>query len=240
MPVPLAFSWRNVVFCHWPVECDRLEPAVPADLAIDTYYGTGWVSIVALSACATRPRGIPRWTGVDVNQLNLRTYVEKDGEPGVYFCSIDADSLLGVIGARLVHHLPYYYASITTDAGDGGIAVRSRRRHRGERPAAFDGTIRLVDDAYDPDPGTLAAFLAERRRLYTLGSGDSLRYMDIDHRPWTLYPAEGTIDTNTIFEASSLPHPTADPVIYYSPGVDAVTSRIARWGHSDSESPPPE
>lgn len=237
MPVPLAFEWRNVVFCHWPIECDRLEPAIPAGLTIDTHYGTGWISIVALSARSTRPRGLPRWTGIDVNQLNLRTYVEKDGEPGVYFCSIDADSVFGVLGARLAHHLPYYYASITADASDGRISIRSRRRHRGERPATFAGTFRLLDDAYEPEPESLAAFLAERRRLYTRGTDDNLRYMDIDHHPWTLYPVDGTIDANTMFDASALPRPTTDPVIYYSPGLDAVTSRNVRWDHTSSAPP---
>jgi uncharacterized protein YqjF (DUF2071 family) len=36
--------------------------------------------------------------------------VSHDGHSGVYFFSLDAQGILAVVGARLFHHLPYYYA----------------------------------------------------------------------------------------------------------------------------------
>ena len=57
------------------------------------------------------PLGVgPRRLGLPLPELNLRTYVSHDGHSGVYFFSLDAQGILGVVGARLFHHLPYYYA----------------------------------------------------------------------------------------------------------------------------------
>jgi uncharacterized protein YqjF (DUF2071 family) len=41
-----------------------------------------------------------------------RTYVTLDGRPGVWFFSLDAESWLAVIGARLGIRLPYFRASM--------------------------------------------------------------------------------------------------------------------------------
>jgi uncharacterized protein YqjF (DUF2071 family) len=52
-------------------------------------------------------------------ELNVRTYVVRDGKPGVYFFSLDAASLLAVRMARALFHLPYFHANMKAeDQGD--------------------------------------------------------------------------------------------------------------------------
>lgn len=248
MVVPLAFGWRHLLFANWPVDSDRLDAHLPGPLSVDEYDGTGWLSVVPLTNVRVRPRGLPEWMGVRLLELNLRTYVtcdvprdeelstrpnrirrSGDGEPGVYFFNLDAQGLLSVLGARALHYLPYYYARIDLRREDGRVAFSSRRLHPGARPATFSTSYWPTGEPFEADPGSLAEFLTERRRLYTQSPSGALRYTDVSHDRWTLYPAAASTTKNTLFEANGFDHPDAEPVLYYSPGVDVVTTRNKRW-----------
>ena len=229
MVVPLAFGWRHLLFANWPVDAANVEARLPDALSVQTHDGSAWLSVVPFVNVAVRPRGFPRRAGGRLPELNLRTYVTCDGEPGVYFFSLDAQGLAAVVGARLTHHLPYFYARITLDAEGDRVTFTSRRRHPGARPAQFSATYRPTGEAFEADPDSLAEFLTERHRLYTQATDGSVRHTDVDHDRWTLYPADATIRENTLFEADGFETPTTSPVFYYSPSVDVVTTRSRRW-----------
>lgn len=229
--IPLAFGWRHLLFANWPVDAGTVQAHLPEGLSVQTHDGDAWLSIVPFENVNMRPRGVPRMAGIDVPELNLRTYATCDGEPGVYFFSLDAESISGVFGARFTHHLPYYYARIDFEPTDGTVEMSSSRLHPGSRPARFDATYGPRDDAeaFEAEPGSLAEFLTERRRLYTPATDGSMRYTDIEHERWTLYPAELSVAENSLFEANSFEHPDGEPTLYYSPGVDVVTTTSKRW-----------
>lgn len=152
-----------------------------------------------------------------------------DGRPGIYFFSLDMASVLGVLGARLLHHLPYYYARMGIEAHERRIAFRSRRRHFGDRPASFEATYRPTGDRFEATPGSLTEFLTERRRLFTQAQDGTVRYTDVSHEPWPLFEAEYEAPKNSLFEANGFDHPTGDPLVYFSPGVSVTTTRSKRW-----------
>lgn len=229
MVLPLAFGWRDLLFANWPVEAETLSAHLPQAFAVEEYDGTGWLSVVPFVNVEVRPRGLPAWAGVDLPELNLRTYVTVDGVPGAYFFSLDADGILAVLGARVTHHLPYYYARMRVEREGDRVRFRSRRRHPGARPARYSATYRPVGDAFVPEPGSLAEFLTERRRLFTQDATGAIRHTDVDHDRWTLYPAEASTSEDTLFSANGFRRPSTDPTVYYSPGLDVVTSGSQRW-----------
>ena len=233
MPLPIAFGWRHLLFANWPVEADRLDAHLPDALSVDTYDGTGWLSVIPLTNVHVRPRGLPKAVGVALPELNLRTYVTCGGEPGVYFFSLDAQGVASVLGARLLHHLPYYYARIDHGVDGGRVRFESRRRHPGARPAGYAVEYGPTGDPFEADPGSLAEFLTERRRLYTQGTDGAVRHTDVEHDRWTLYPATASAGENTLFTADGFDHPGGEPVCYYSPGVDVVTGPSRRWSAAE-------
>jgi hypothetical protein len=173
---------------------------------------------------------VPAALGLDLPELNLRTYVTCDGEPGVYFFSLDAQGVLSVLGARVFHRLPYFYARVTlTGDGEGGVRFESRRLHPGDRPVHYTATYRPNGPGFKSHERPRAAFLTERYRFYTQGTDGTVRYANVDHEPWTLYPATVTEEANTLFAANGFDEPSAGPVCYYSPGVDVRASRSLRW-----------
>ncbi|SNZ13098.1 hypothetical protein SAMN06269185_2042 [Natronoarchaeum philippinense] len=225
MVVPLAMGWRHLLFENWPIDPDVMDAHLPDALAPDTYDGSAWLSVVPFTNVAVRPKGVPEAFGIRLPELNLRTYVTRDGVPSVYFFSLDAQGLTSVLGARVFQHLPYYYARISLECADGRVAFRSRRKHPGARPVHFEGRYWPTGEPFSAPEDPLAEFLVERYRFYTEAQDGSIRYSDVSHPPWTLYPAATEIETNTLLSAHGFAEPDTEPVCYYSPGLDVTASR---------------
>jgi len=246
LDLPVDMGWRHVLFANWPVDPAVVEAHLPESLTVDTHDGQAWLSVVPFTNVGVRPHGVPEWTGFTLPELNLRTYVTHDGEReraegdtgaaddgpaadrGVYFFSLDADGILGVSGARVFHHLPYYFASISMRAEESQIAFESERWHPGARPCDFDARYGPTGERFTFEPGSLDDFLTERYRYYTETPSGDLRYAQISHRPWPLYEASVEFRDNEVFETNGFATPDSDPVFRYSPGVDVTASGSRR------------
>jgi uncharacterized protein YqjF (DUF2071 family) len=228
MVVPLEMGWRHLLFENWPVDPELMDAHLPASLTADCHDGSAWLSVIPFTNVAVRPKGVPRPLGVQLPEINVRTYVTHDGVPSVYFFSLDAQGLASVTGARLFHHLPYYYARISLEMNDGRVRFESRRHHPGARPGRYEGTYWPTGEPFDAPTNPLAEFLVERYRFYTEAPDGSLRYTDVDHNTWTLYPADATVETDTLLRADGFARPDTEPVYYYSPGLDVIASPSKR------------
>jgi hypothetical protein len=221
-------EWRDVLFASYPVEPSVVDPHLPDRLSVDTFDGDAYLSVVPFVIADIRPRGLPAAVGLTTPELNLRTYVEHDGAAGVYFFNLDADDVLGVVGARLFNQLPYYLADMEFDRGPP-LRFESRRRTPGARPCRFSGTYEPDGDPFQPEPGSVEHFLTERYRYFTEGQDGSIRYADIEHEPWTLQSATWDVAENTIFAANGFDEPDSEPVLSYSRGVSVQASGSKRW-----------
>ena len=106
----LEMTWRDALFCHWPVEPAVVAETLPDRISVATHEGDADLGVVAFVMDDIRPRGAP--VGISFPELNLRTYVEGPDGPGVYFYNLDADDRLGVAVARRLFALPYYRAEM--------------------------------------------------------------------------------------------------------------------------------
>lgn len=229
MVIALEMNWRELLFASWPVDPDTVAAHLPDTLSVDTHDGEAWLSVVSFTNGSVRPRGLPESLGVDIPELNLRTYVTVEDTPSVYFFSLDAEGVFAVLGARLFHHLPYYYARIRHGRDSNGqIRFESRRFHPGDRPAHFSATYEPASERLDAEDGSREEFLTERYRFYTEAPDGTVRYSNVEHDRWPLYPVNVTIERNTLFCANGFADPTGDPTYHYSPGVDIVASRSHR------------
>jgi Uncharacterized conserved protein (COG2071). len=52
----------------------------------------------------------------------------------------------------------------------------------------------------------------------------------VSHEPWTLYPAEAAVETDTLLRAEGFQRPDEEPVCYYSPGLNVEASRSMEPG----------
>lgn len=228
MVVPLRFRWQDVLFINHPIDPERLRPLVPEALRIDTARSQAWVSVVPFVNRALRPQGVPGRFGIRLPELNVRTYVRHDGTPGIYFFSLDADGLASVLGARLTHHLPYFFADISVGRDGEERTFVCRRRHPGARHAVFRGRYGPDGPRFLATERPLPEFLLERYRLYTVDTRGRLRYTEVSHPTWPVAPAEATVAADSVRAAAGIPHGEAEPILYFSRGVDVRAARSRR------------
>lgn len=224
MVVFLHMGWRDALFANWPIAPELVRPTIPDGLTLDTYDGAAWLSVVPFTNVDVRPQAMPAGTGLPLPELNLRTYVRYDDTPSIYFYSLDAQGLMAVLGARLTHHLPYYYARIDHDTDGDRITFRSRRLHPGDRPVRFTASYEPTGNEFYAEPGTLHRFLTARHRLYTEAPSGELRYTEAYHAAWPLTDVEVEIDAASLLRANGFDVPDADPICFYSPGVETVAA----------------
>ncbi len=208
--------WHSLLFAHWPLAPDVLRPLVPSLLPLDTFDGQCWISTASFYMTHVRPRAVPSIPWVSqFPEMNVRTYVIRDGIPGVYFFSLDADQPLAVAAARNLAHLPYFNARMSCERIGESVHYRSHRRHWGTPPADFVATYRPIAPGTHAQPGTLDYWLVERYCLYTVTRQDLIYRIDIHHRPWSLQPAEVNIECNTMTRASGIQVPDTTPLLHY-------------------------
>jgi len=219
----MAMTWRDLLFAHWPVAAESLRSLVPAALDVDLFDGAAWLGVVPFRMSGVRLRGTPALPGPGAfAELNVRTYVVRDGKPGVWFFSLDAASRVAVRAARAAFHLPYFDAEMTCRADGDEIAYRSRRTHRGAPSAEFVARYGPTGDVFRAASGSLERWLTERYCLYAAKPDGTLLRGDVHHAPWPLQPARATIDVETMSAAAGVAVPKATPHLLFARRLDVV------------------
>ena len=212
--------WHNLLFAHWRVAADSVDRQLPKGIMLDTFGGEAWVSAVAFYMADVRFRWMPPIpTAHAFAELNVRTYVTHRGVAGVWFLSLDAESTLAVLGARLGAALPYYRAAMDVRLGLHSVDYRSDRILAPQCPAQFDMTYTPRGLRPQPAAGSLDYFLVER---YAVFSGDRHRLwrIDIDHPSWQLYDADAVIRRKTVLTAAGLHCVSGEPLLHFAPVKD--------------------
>jgi hypothetical protein len=219
-------TWHDVLFAHWPVDRAVLEARLPRSCPLDLFDGQAWLGIVAFEMSNVAPRLVPRLPWLSAfPEINVRTYVRVDDEPGVYFFSLDATNPVAVWFARRFFHLPYHTAAIDVVRKARTVGYRCRRR---SAEARFDAMYWPVGAAGEAVAGSLEYFLTERYCLYTVDAANRVMRCDIHHPPWALQPAAATIRDNTLAEAAGISLPPIAPVVHFSKRQDTVNWPLTR------------
>ena len=212
-------SWGKLLFMHWPIPVEALRPLIPEPLAIDTYNGEAWIGVIPFTIWGARPIFVPPlpWLS-DFHEINVRTYVHLNGVPGVWFFSLDANSLVAVLAARTFFRLPYYNARISLEQQDDTIIYASSREGA-ETRAEFSAEWTIGADLPQAEPDSLDFFLTERYCLYTADE-DKIYRCRIFHQPWPLREARLSRYESSMIEADGLPAPGGEPVLHCGGTVD--------------------
>lgn len=219
-------SWLELLFAHWPIEASRLRPLIPDGLEIDERDGTAWIGVVPFRMEGVTLRGLPDIPGLSAfPELNVRTYVIRDGKPGVWFFSLDATNDLAIWTARTFFHLPYVRARMSLPRTGDLIAYDSQRND-----ARFTASYGPTSPVYRSTPGTLEHWLTERYCLYAQDRRGQLWRNDVHHAPWPLQKAHADIQVNTMLESHGLSVKGAPAHLHYAERMDVVVWMGERLG----------
>jgi uncharacterized protein len=169
-------EWHDTVFFHWKVSPLLLENYIPDGLTLDIIDGTAWVSLVVFEVRKMRMRNLPSLPYINnFHEINLRTYVIRDGIPGIYMFSIETDKFIEVLMARWLIGLPYQLADmdITTEE------VWSSNKNGQQLNFRFSGKSPIKVKT------KLDVWLTERHCLFQDVNKRLYRF-DIHHKDWLL------------------------------------------------------
>jgi uncharacterized protein YqjF (DUF2071 family) len=215
----MSQTWRRLTFLHWPYQPAVVQQLLPPGLVLDTFAGAAWIGLVPFEI--HNLRGIPRFP-----ETNVRTYViGPDGSRAVWFFSLDAARLAAVLGARVLYHLPYFWAKMRVASKDGTIQYRSRRKWPHSAHVMSDIVVKpgprfAVEELDERDH-----FLTARFRLYTLRGG-RIGWAQIEHQPWPLARATVLTLNQNVIDAAGLPTPEGPPLVHYSADIDVKIGHI--------------
>ncbi len=220
-------TWSDLLFCHWPAHQADLRKCVPEPLELDSFDGQYFVGLVAFRMVRIRPAWWPQGHGLNFLETNVRTYVVHRGIPGVYFISLDANSMLAILGARWGWGFPYRYARMKTQrpgsSGNGSISYWSARPSDG---SGHDIVFRPAKHLGPSRPDTLEHFLLERYHMMIAPSGKVL-IGQVHHQPYDAYLAELDHFEEQLVCKSGLPAPDGlPPLVHYCPGTDTEVFRL--------------
>lgn len=215
-------TWRDLLFAHWPVPASGLRPLIPSGLALQEREGSAWIGVVPFRMTGVSRRPLPDLPWLSrFAELNVRTYVERGGKPGVWFLSLDAANPVAVWAARRFFHLPYFHAEMRVEERDGRVRYASVRRTE-PRGLTFQARYRPTSEPYRSAEGTLEHWLTERYCLYALAPDGRPLRTEVHHRPWPLQRAEATIERNELLAPHGLSVEGPPPLLHFSRRLDVV------------------
>lgn len=215
-------GWRQMAFVHWQYDPSELRRLVPKELDLDLWDDAAWVSLTPFQLVGFRLPGIPPIPGLSsFPETNLRTYVKgPDGRDGLYFLSLDVDSVATAIGARLGFGVPYHWADMKIEEEGAAITYRStRRRSESREPPMHHIVVRPGHALTEAELTERDHWLTGRWRAWTKVAG-RVASVPVRHEPWPLWSAEVEELHETLLAAADLASPAQPPLVHFSPGVD--------------------
>jgi uncharacterized protein len=223
----LVQRWVDVLFLHWRLEPSRVAASLPEGLTVDTYDGAAWLTLTPFRVEGMRPAFLPPVPVLsNFIETNVRTYVVgPDGRDGLWFFTLETDSLPTTIAARTFLGIPYRWASMDCSRCGDRVTYSSRRRLGDPSPGhrTSVATSRFPGVADD----RLAGWLTGRWRAWTRVAGRLLT-VPVEHEPWPLTDATVDEHDDTLLASLGLPEPTTEPLVH---AAARVTARLG-WPQS--------
>ena len=190
-PRLLRQQWRDVTFLHWAVQPEQIAPLLPRGVRPDVHDGRTYVGLVLFRMVGsgfTLGPALP-WLGSFL-ETNVRLYsVDATGRRGVVFLSLDTDRAAIVAAARIGFALPYRWARMRFDAGDGSATAPRTYTARLRWPGVQAGSRVVVRPGTEVLEGPLETFLTARWGLHTARLGRTW-HLPNTHESWPLRHAE--------------------------------------------------
>ena len=203
--------WAGLLFLHWPIHPALIQERLPSGLYVDTYEGNAWLGVVPFFMERVRPTCLPPVPWLSwFHELNVRTYVhDAQGNPGVWFFSLDCNQPIAVEIARRGFHLPYEHAAMGSVRSGVSIQYQSRRKSSGAQEAAFE--YETPSATRPAELGSLEWFLVERYLLFSSNPAGDLFCGRVHHTPYQIAQTNCTRWSTEPLRLNGFPEPAEPP-----------------------------
>ncbi len=227
-------GWYDLVFLHFSYEPDVIARLLPQGLEVDVFDDKAWVGLIPFSM---RGIGLPKLPAIpyfgSFPEVNVRTYVKRNGVPGVWFFSLDINRIAPTVVARTTYKLPYCFGSVSHSREGADVYTTVQRRWPRNKIVVKEDTnelftprtsIHVTIGEQIATPTAFDDYLTARWGLYSHAGKGTLRYAPVDHPAWPLHNATLVTLDDSLVVAAGLPEPQSDPHVLYSPGVPVLVA----------------
>ena len=187
----ISQKWSNLLFLNFSLPAKVIQDKLPPPLKVDTFEGKAYISIVPFMMSSIRFPYTPPLPFSKLLELNIRTYVQLEGVPGIYFFTLDTNHKLASYIAQRFFSLPYRHTSLTAKCqakqlyySSPHFEVRAMIKERKEK-TTFDHWI------------------VERYHLFTQKKSSLLQGTAL-HPPWSLHEVDLTYQDNGFLHSFDL------------------------------------
>jgi uncharacterized protein YqjF (DUF2071 family) len=198
----LTASWRYLAMLHYEVPPALLRPLVPTGTELDSFGGVTLASVVGFRFMHTRVLGVPVPFHRDFDEVNLRFYVRRRAEDGwrrglVFVRELVPRPAIALV-ARWTYNEPYTAVPMRHDLDVAGAAdgLPGRATYEWRLAGRWHRLeVRTTGRPAPLDPGSEAAFLAERGWGYTVQRDGGTHEYRVIHPSWRVWTeAVGRLD----------------------------------------------
>ncbi|MFC4736591.1 DUF2071 domain-containing protein [Bacillus daqingensis] len=185
-------TWENMLLYHLEVDPDRLAEALPEPFQPSLFDGKAWLTTACFTCRSSSAVFLGRSLSLPVyEEVQVRTYLDYDGDPGLYMFSSDVSHRSVVKGARLTLKLPFYEASIERRRDTAYHVMSKRLKSDARFQAAFrPGTQR--------DTTTFADWAGNRSCMWKK-TKNGVEKAVINPGGWDLYEAEAEVSSSGMY-----------------------------------------
>jgi uncharacterized protein YqjF (DUF2071 family) len=181
----LTARWSDIVLLTFEAPEDLIRRSIPPGVEADRWNGRTHVSLVALRMLNVRVRGwrIPGFTAHP--QVNFRTYVRLNGEPGVWFIRQLVPSRVIAAVGRLRYDEPFWPMPIRSRVVDLPVEVRVEYA---VGPGALGWHVSVLGTrrATVSGPESAERYFAERVLACRARPAGGLRVFRVEHPAWAV------------------------------------------------------
>ena len=197
----LVQNWKSLSFMHWMVNKEILSEYIPEGLKLDLFHNDAFVGVIPFMMKNVRPRwgtAVPLISNFP--EFNIRTYVKVGKTRGVFFLTLDAQSMITRIFASNFYYLPYKYSRGFVKRKNNFYYWKSKRLFN---DYSLEGSCEGLGEYSYAQKESLEEFLFERYYLFVANKNKILKGF-IHHDPWKLKRAIPRIIKNNFLKAYSL------------------------------------
>jgi uncharacterized protein YqjF (DUF2071 family)/predicted DCC family thiol-disulfide oxidoreductase YuxK len=181
---PLKMDWDDLVFLNYPCKPELIQKLLPKGMLVDLFENKAYLTIAPLTMSNFSLYSCKFLFQKQFYECNLRTYVQVGKKTGVYFFSLDADSVLEVFGAKAIFRLNYRYRSMKFSLKKGYYDFSMKNPLNSKEKTH----IRLHISKEKKDPTPLIRFISDRSSYFVTHKNHLFEGI-VEHMDWQFHKA---------------------------------------------------
>jgi hypothetical protein len=203
MHSPLTMDWEDLVFLNYPCKPESVQKLLPKGMLVDLFENKAYLTIAPLTMSNFSLYSWKFLFQKRFYECNVRTYVKVGKKKGVYFFSLDADSILEVLGAKTIFYLNYRYRSIKFSLKKGHYDFFMKNPFNYKEKTHISLNVSKEKGGFTP----LIRFISDRYSYFVRNKNHLFEGI-VEHKDWQFHEVNVVkVETDLLkrFEIDDLP-----------------------------------